>query len=530
MHNIEFLGLNPKGGDNTDMIDQVVVAAVQDEVLDGGFETPVLTANTYQVAPGESAWQFSGTAGISGNNSGLTSGTPNAPQGAQVGFIQANANISQSVYLDAETYNISFMASQREANQTLAQSQEIEVLVDGSPVALVTPYVLNSTNFPIAYTLFDTSTFTVAAGVHTIEFLGMSAAGAKNTAFIDEVSLNTLENTFSNPDFAAPAQQLDGYTIAPTGAAWQFTGIAGVAANNSGFNYISANARMYAPSGVQVAFIKNNGSMSQTVYFDAGTYNISFLATQRILDQTQPQQIEVLVDGSPVALVTPAVTTTFGSTPSNTNYLYTPYQTSNFSVAAGPHTVEFLGMSQPNGNSVDSTAFVDVPQINLGSALVDGSFEEPALAAKSYAIAPTASPWQFTGISGVSSNASAFTFGNPVAPNGAQVAFIKNNATVSQSVYLAAGVYNLSFMAAQREQHQTTPQILEILVDGNEVGMVTPDSDTNGNYPVGTSFGLYATSSFTVSAGTHTIEFVGLSPNTPATDSTAFIDNVLLNV
>ncbi len=41
--------------------------------------------------------------------------------------------------------------------------------------------------------------------------------------------------------------------------------------------------------------------MSQSVYFDAGTYNISFLATQRIEYQTQNQQIEVLVDGMPAA-------------------------------------------------------------------------------------------------------------------------------------------------------------------------------------------------------------------------------------
>jgi hypothetical protein len=213
--------------------------------------------------------------------------------------------------------------------------------------------------------------------------------------------------------------------------------------------------------------------------------------------------------------------------------VYTPYQTANFTVAAGPHTVEFLGMSQPVGNSVDSTAFIDDPVINLGSALVNGGFEEPALAAKSYKVAPAGAAWQFTGIAGISSNASAFTFGNPAAPSGTQVAFIKDTGSMSQSVYLAAGVYNLSFMAAQRNYGQNAPQTLEILVDGKEVGMVTPESDTNGNYPAGTSFGLYATSSFTVSAGPHTIKFVGLTSVAAkgiAADSTALIDDVELNV
>ena len=47
-------------------------------------------------------------------------------------------------------------------------------------------------------------------------------------------------------------------------------------------------------------------------------------------------------------------------------------------------------------------------------------------------------------------NGSDFTVGNPNAPNGNQVAFLKNNASMSQTVYLEAGVYNLSFLAAQR--------------------------------------------------------------------------------
>ena len=48
--------------------------------------------------------------------------------------------------------------------------------------------------------------------------------------------------------------------------------------------------------------------------------------------------------------------------------------------------------------------------------------------------------------------AAASPTGNPNAPNGTQVAFLKNNASMSQTVYLDAGVYDLSFLAAQRVQ------------------------------------------------------------------------------
>ena len=70
----------------------------------------------------------------------------------------------------------------------------------------------------------------------------------------------------------------------------------------------------------------------------------------------------------------------------------------------------------------------------------------------------------------MSGNASAFTVGNPNAPDGTQVAFIKNNGSISQTVYLDAGVYNLSFLAAQRVNYQTQNQEIEVLIDGAEVG------------------------------------------------------------
>ena len=95
------------------------------------------------------------------------------------------------------------------------------------------------------------------------------------------------------------------------------------------------------------------------------------------------------------------------------NITYTPYQTSNFTLAAGTHTVEFLGMTPP---SADSTAFIDNAAINAGCAISDGSFEEPALAAKAYQVAPSGTSWQFAGMAGVSANASGFTVGNPMPP------------------------------------------------------------------------------------------------------------------
>ncbi len=532
-HSIQFIGTSAQGGNNTALIDEVALTAAEDEISDGGFETPVLAANTYQVAPAATPWQFSGTAGIARDGSGISGGNPSAPQGAQVGFIMNNSSMSQTIYLDANTYNISLLAAQRVTGQS--QSQQIAVLLDpGQPdvqvIGLITPAVTTAssivTNINNAYTLYETSNFTVAAGVHTIQFIGLTAGSgtSSSTALLDNVTLTAAENSFSDGSFEAPVLPAYGYAIDPNGSAWQFSGLAGVTTDLSAFTTASA----YAPDGAQAAFIKNNGSMSQSVWFDAGSYSISFMATQRI--GFQPQQIEVLLDGVQVLLppTTPAVATNPNLGPANVKYyVYTPYQTSNFTIATGGmHTVEFLGLTSASG---DCTAFIDDVSIYAGCAISNGSFEEPALAAKAFEIAPSDPSWQFSGLAGVSSNASALTFGNPVAPDGYQVAFIKDGGSMSQSVYLAAGVYNISFMAAQRCKDQSQGQTIEIIVDGKYEGIAYPSAPASGNgwYPTGTTFGSYSSLNFTVAAGVHTILFVGLSP--PTADSTAFIDDVQLN-
>ena len=84
------------------------------------------------------------------------------------------------------------------------------------------------------------------------------------------------------------------------------------------------------------------------------------------------------------------------------------------------------------------------------NAISDGSFEVPALAAKTFQYMPTGSPWQFSAGTGVTSNGSGFTSSNPNAPDGSQVAFVQGTGSMSQTLYLDAGTYNLSFMAAQR--------------------------------------------------------------------------------
>jgi hypothetical protein len=480
-YNLEFLGLDPQGGDNTALIDEVTLTATN-VVSDGSFESPVLSAQSFQYTPGGSAWQFGAGTGISSNGSGFTDGNAGAPDGSQVAFIQATGSISQSVCLGAGSYTLSLEAAQR-AGQTYYQ--EIEVLVDGTQVGTVTPA-------GTSYAMYQMSFAVASAGTHTLELLGTNPLGGDNTALVDEVSL-TAANLISDGSFEAPELAAYSYQYAPDGSSWQFSSAAGVSSNGSGFTADNPSA----PDGSQVAFIQGTGSMSQPLYLNGGSYTLALDAAQRA-GEAQYQEIEVLVDGTQIGTVTP------GS--SN----YNAYQLS-FTASAGMHTLEFLGMDPLAG---DSTAFLDSVSVAAATTVSDGSFEAPELAVNAFQYAPVGSAWHYGGPAGVSANGSAFTTNNSKAPDGSQVAFIQGTGSISQSVYMAAGSYTLSVDAAQRSG-QKYAQEIEVLVDGSAVGTITPTSS---------GYGAYETPAFTVAAGTHNVEFLGLNPQ--GGDNTAFLDLV----
>jgi hypothetical protein len=291
--------------------------------------------------------------------------------------------------------------------------------------------------------------------------------------------------------FAVPPATNPLYWYNASGSQWTFTGGSGVSSNGSVFTGSNLNA----PQGTQVAFLQGTGSFSQTVHFEAGTYSISFQAAQR---PGQSQTFQVLVDSLPVGTFTPS-----GSG-------YQSFTTSSFPVTTGNHTLSFIGLNPQGG---DNTAFVDAVTVQPVPDVGDFGFETPAVGSVSgaYTYRPTASPWTFTGQSGVSGKG-AFTGGNPAAPEGTQVAFLQGTGNFSQSVYFPAGTYTLSFEAAQRVGNTQT---FQVLVGSTVVGMFTPS---------GTSYQSITTNSFPVAAGYQTLSFVGLNPK--GGDNTAFIDLV----
>ena len=201
-HTITFVGVDPSGADYSAFLDQISIDHVSPTgPTDPGFEIPSLGSGTsaYQYDPTGSSWSFSGQAGLSGNGSNFTSGNPNAPQGGQVAFIQGTGTISQAVSFPAAgSYLISFTAAQRGNYGT--SNEAVEVKVDGTVLGTFTP---TSTN----YSTYTTASFNVASGSHTITFVGVDPSGADYSAFLDQVSINTVSPAgFTDPSFEIPSE------------------------------------------------------------------------------------------------------------------------------------------------------------------------------------------------------------------------------------------------------------------------------------------------------------------------------------
>ena len=384
--------------------------------------------------------------------------------------------------LAAGQYTLSFDAAQRGGD---AGTQQIQVFLDGVSAGAGTVIPRGT-----QYGSYSVSLTVMTSGQHTIELCGQSSQD--NTAFVDDIELNpTLGDGSFEPG--------------NSGDSWTFSGTTGVVSNGN----VSWN-NPPAPDGTQAAYLQCNSSITQSVNLGIGVYTISFYAAQRRNGNHTPQfqEIQVTLDGNPVGQVIQ---------PGGTQYALC--QTTFTVSIAGSHVLGFLGLNPLGG---DNTAFIDA--VILQGGLSDGSFESPVLAAGTYQYTPSASstPWVFTPLSGVSSNNSTFTSGNPAAPQGIQVCFLQCDCGVSQMVTLAAGSYAISLDAAQRDNCQAEYQEIDVLVDNVLVGEVVPTS---------IDYEFYQTPYFTVQDGSgsnptqHFIEFLGVDPGG---DNTALIDDVML--
>lgn len=295
------------------------------------------------------------------------------------------------------------------------------------------------------------------------------------------------------------------YVYRPSIAGWTYTGNAGIAGNNSGFT--AANSA--APGGTQVAFVQSQGSATVRVSLAAGTYRVNAKIANRANWGGQ-QTVIVYVDDREVGRFTAGTG-------------YASAATNSFTVASGTHAIRFAGQT-----TADSTLLIDqvsvVSQSTTSPIVQTSGFENPDVGANSFnsfryapATVPGTQNWKFEGNAGVSGNNSGFTFSNPVAPEGDQVAFIQKKGVISQTVsFPTGGWYQLSVSAAQRGNFNAAEQVVEVYLGSNYVGTINSHSKV---------FQTFTMSVPTV-GGTQVLSFKGLA----TADSTLLIDRVVIQL
>ncbi len=153
------------------------------------------------------------------------------------------------------------------------------------------------------------------------------------------------------PDGGFETPAVANYAYNPTGGAWTYVGYSGLIPQGSGPWGVRASGY-----GNQYGFVQMTGYCYETISnMAAGTYTLTLLTTSR--PGYAAQDFNVLIDGAVVGYFNPASSTTFSSV-----------TTSNFTVTAGNHVLEFQGVDSGGG---DRTAFLDnvmLAQTVTGSA------------------------------------------------------------------------------------------------------------------------------------------------------------------
>ena len=182
-----------------------------------------------------------------------------------------------------------------------------------------------------------------------------------------------------------------------------------------------------------------------------------------------------------------------------------------------------VSMLNAYGESANSTQASATPQVG-GQTVPNFGFETPTTA--TYRYNPSGASWTFTAQngangSGVTTNGSAFTSGNPPAPQGGQVGFLQGTGTISQAVSgFTPGInYTIVFSAAQRGNGGNA-QTWNVQINGSTIGSFAPPASAT-NY---TDYVVY----LTATASSQTLTFVGTDLN--GGDNTIFLDNVRIQV
>ena len=251
---------------------------LSDDLLEGGFEVPVLTFSSYTITP-SGAWVASGAYAAISHHSIFDGNNQPVPEGNQNGVIQNTGVLTQTMTLDAGTYKLSGMFAQRFETP----GQTISLKVDGVEVHTFTPTDDD-------WELMESDSFTIATtGSHTIALAGTVPGTGGECALVDDVKLYVGGEPSEEPTVTPASVTLDQLATA-TFVANDFAGTPVFSVVTSGGGSINSSTGVYtAPT--------HTGTINATITIQAtdGTDTATATALVRpvtvTIDQTSPSVV-----------------------------------------------------------------------------------------------------------------------------------------------------------------------------------------------------------------------------------------------
>ena len=264
-------------------------------VVNGGFEVPILPANSHNVNPAGANWVF--TSGVSGAGAGIDQGNAygmggsSSFDGVQRACLQSSGDgsvthLSQAIsgFTVGQYYQLSFWS---EAIGAFSGANPFHVsLINGTTTNLFFgggDIVPTTTG----YTLYTSAPFQASSPVMTLDFADDGLSVATYVSWIDAVAVYPVpgNNLVINGGFETPVEAANSHNVAPAVAGWTFTsGVSGAGAGiDNGNAYGQGGAISF--DGVQRACVQSSGNgtmthLSQVISnFNVGQfYQLSFTA------------------------------------------------------------------------------------------------------------------------------------------------------------------------------------------------------------------------------------------------------------
>jgi hypothetical protein len=313
----------------------------------------------------------------------------------------------------------------------------------------------------VPYTAGEVYTLTKSFAANPqLTIQGTGGTGSDVTAFVDAVQVlsggSPFANALQNNSFETHDPLANGdYGYNPSGASWTFNTSSGIAEAGSGFTPITP-----IPNGIAVAFVQSNGGsngqLQQNLGLPTGSYQVSFLASQRVCcsNTTPDQALNVFLNGVFIGTIQPPSTSS-----------YTTFTSATFNVTAPALAAS---ISSTAGTSGSTTATSPIPFTVTFSASVTGFT----------ASGVTVANGTLSGFSGVGTT---YTFNVTPSANGTVSVNVPANSAIdaNNTGNTAASQFSLNY-----QQSVTAAPVVTAPANGSLTNTTTP---TYGGTAVATS-------------------------------------------